>query len=296
MRVTYASDLHLEFYGSRSKLGATDPEKYLGLPPEGTVLVLAGDVLQYSAMEPHLILWLQKAAERFEHVLWVPGNHENYDSPLGPLEGGKRFQEEISRRASNVTILHRGLMEIRGVTFLGTPLWAPLFRESNQMNLDALLRWPDFRRTLTEDLVKMLPEDWDLMYDDDVQWLQDRFAEFEHLPVENPNSVSRFELSKQVVVVTHNPPTYDVADPKFSHQPGNQMFYAPLRGQLQLGGALSGAGYWISGHTHASGRTQIGPTEVLVNPAGYPRVDGKLENTRFKWEQIVVSRKVVKHD
>ena len=65
MKINYVSDLHLEF-------GPMEIE-----PDAGDVLVLAGDIDIKCQVD-----WINSIASKFDHVIYVLGNHEFFDGAI----------------------------------------------------------------------------------------------------------------------------------------------------------------------------------------------------------------------
>jgi len=80
MTLHYASDLHLEFPENREWLRRTP------LQGRGGVLLLAGDVLPFAVLHKHRE-FLQAWGEQYDHVLWLPGNHEYYGGDINERSG-----------------------------------------------------------------------------------------------------------------------------------------------------------------------------------------------------------------
>ncbi|KAF1989401.1 transposase [Aulographum hederae CBS 113979] len=86
MRLYAIGDLHLSFKPNRAALEALEPH-----PDDG--LILCGDV---GEKREHLALAFETAKSCFEHVFWVPGNHELYTMP-----GDERAAEEREGRGED---------------------------------------------------------------------------------------------------------------------------------------------------------------------------------------------------
>ena len=114
MKIQYASDLHLEL---------AENSRYLKMHPlevAGDVLLLAGDTIylgQESLMKHPFWRW---AADHFEQVIAVPGNHEYYaysDIAAQP----ESFQMELF---PNVRICSNTVEHIGDVDIIASTLWA----------------------------------------------------------------------------------------------------------------------------------------------------------------------------
>src|SRR5476649_1602654 len=107
MRIQMASDLHLEYLERRF------PDYRAVEHSDADVLILAGDI---SARTRALDLFSDWPCP----VIYVPGNHEFYDSSIDDVV------TEFELRAAaypNIHVLAPGGVEIAGVRFVGCTLW-----------------------------------------------------------------------------------------------------------------------------------------------------------------------------
>lgn len=251
MKIALYSDLHLSVHP-------------LDLPPTGAdVVVLAGD-LQRPAQG---MAW---ARQFTQPTLYVAGNHEFYGSDLVST------MEHLRREAegTQVRVLEREEWRHGGVRFLGCTLWSdyrlydsPEQREKGLQMAQELVR--DFSRI---GVAPGFPERFtpavsQLLFDQSVAWLEQRFAE----PFDGPT-----------VVVTHFAPARGSIAAKFAGSPLNACFVSNLeahilRWQPRL---------WLHGHVHDSYDYQVGATRVVANPRGYaPK--GVVENPLFAPELLI---------
>ena len=68
------------------------------------------------------------------------------------------------------------------------------------------------------------------------------------------------------MVVTHWPPTKEAMRPKFEGDALNPYFYNDREDLVRA----MGAKLWIVGHTLQPFDYQVGKTDIVSNPAGYP--------------------------
>lgn len=112
MRLQFLSDVHLESWP-----GQTFEEI---LDPVAPILALLGDVAPLSdPVLPHFLEW---CSERFETILWVPGNLEVWES--GGYESSLQRLKIFASTYANIHILDKdGLYSDDGIIILGCPLW-----------------------------------------------------------------------------------------------------------------------------------------------------------------------------
>lgn len=245
MKIALLSDLHLSVH-------PFDPPR-----TDADVLVLAGD-LQRPAQA---MAW---ARERDQPTLFVAGNHEFYGSDLVTTLAQLRAHAQGSR----VRILERDEWRHGGVRFLGCTLWSDyrLF-PSEQQRDEALARAVELVRDFSRIGIapgftdRFTPAVSQLLFDQSVAWLEERFAE----PFDGPT-----------VVVTHFAPARGSIARQFVGSPLNACFVSDLedrilRWQPRL---------WLHGHVHDSFDYQLGATRVVANPRGYAP-QGVAENKAF---------------
>ncbi|MEL6837186.1 MAG: metallophosphoesterase [Bacteroidota bacterium] len=107
MNIQICSDLHLEFASNRAWL-TEHP-----LIPKGDILLIAGDTYHldrdYGALD-----FIQKAANSFERVYLIPGNHEYY----GGFDVATALQPTYRTLLENVFIVNNHVEEIGDVKFI----------------------------------------------------------------------------------------------------------------------------------------------------------------------------------
>lgn len=257
MKITYASDLHLEF-GDLN-------------PPQGDVLVLAGDVLvvehlfkQGGPRKPlgdRYRTFLEGCSNGFNHVVVVMGNHEFY--------GGRWVEtihnyREVLREWSNIYLLERDLVQLGDITFVGGTLWTDQ-GGSNPLVLHAARDlMTDYREITVEHRgwTKLLPQDTVTRYRETLDYL--------NLVVQGRD---------RVVVVTHHAPTHLSVHPYYQHSVLNHCYHSNLDSwildhpQVQV---------WIHGHTHHPHHYRVGGTLVVCNPRGYHNHEDLANHFQFK--------------
>lgn len=248
MLIRYCSDLHLEGF-----LDTPARQETIFLPHDprdgDAVLVLAGDICSKMAV---LVEFIKQVEQRFIKVIYVPGNHEYYNSEM--CYWNRVFRTTVRAELSN-TYIAAGTVEyctLGGVDFIFCTGWADGGR-TYQEEMCVLTAISDFRYIKFDDRTFKV-SDMQVIH----RW---QMTELEN----------RLNLSKnKTVVVTHHLPSYSICHPRF--------------GTAHNGGFASDsdhvvekANYWIHGHTHDTIDTVIGNTRVVANPAGYGRETGRTE-------------------
>lgn len=247
MKIKLLSDLHFEFHMDYG-------DKFLrNLEPDGAdVCVLAGDIAQHRLKDkskPQMIRLLDRFAEIFEHVIFVPGNHDFigfqhqlYDSML----------RVGTKNKSNVHYLNRDVVEIDGIRFVGTTLWYRWVSEAMAKG------WIDF------DLIPGF---------------------YSHYVEENNKNLNflRDEVQEGDVVITHHLPSHLSVPPKYKNHPQNCFFVCDVEDIIQE----KKPALWLHGHTHSGFDYMLGDTRVVCNPRGYPLKNGTMETPEFDPGHII---------
>jgi Icc-related predicted phosphoesterase len=233
MKIQFASDLHLECGRDRGK------SLVASIQPVGDVLVLAGDIMQFSHFKhEERVKLFGSFTTRWPRVFYVPGNHEYYKSD--PDTFAKALQK-LQGELPVLEVLEAGrVLEVGSRRFLGGTMWFPEAQDL-PWTLDAKKAMNDF------DLIKGL-EPW--CYNQNAQLR--RFLQR--------------ELREGDVVVTHHLPSARSTPAEYRSSTLNPFFVSD---QTDLIAELEPA-LWIHGHTHTRCDYQLLKTRVVCNPHGYP--------------------------
>lgn len=264
MKLLILSDLHLE-------VEAFEPPQGL----EFDAVILAGDI---HSPGRRAVQW---AEARFagKPVIYVPGNHEYYDSRMDLAQSEAR----TAATGGQVHLLDGGDIVIEGVRFLGCTLWTDfelpvetpggrrqdaaltMRRATNLLNDYSLIRTadelaePDTWRSRQGR--KLRAEDTLRIHQSQRAWLSENLGE----PFAGPT-----------VVVTHHPPhrgslakryAEDWVSGAFVNELPETFFDVPV--------------LWVHGHTHQSFDYRVRSCRVVCNPRGYVTWSGRTENQTF---------------
>lgn len=235
LRLHVLSDLHLEF---------SDRHPPWHPPATGAdVVILAGDIDNGT----RAIDWAERAFPD-QPVVYVPGNHEYYETEIGRANAALL---ERSRMSANVRVLLNDTFELRGVRFLGTTLWTDfeLFGTERRANAmaESLRYVTDFRLVDYGDR-RLTPEDTVDLHREALRFLGQRLEE----PHDGPT-----------VVVTHHGPHPLSVHPRWAETLSSGAFVSDLTW------LLGRPSLWVHGHTHDGFDYEVAGTRVVANPMGY---------------------------
>ena len=241
-KVQIMSDLHLEMHRDK---GNEFVEK---LPVKAPILVLAGDVTMgcYYSNFRNIFSVL---AKKFERILYVPGNHEYYNSDhIEVTENLVLLQKEFP----TVSVIDKNSVVIDGQRFIGGTMWFAQRKEDEPFKhyMNDFYSITDFEPWVYEENAKLTTYLYDNLKPDDI-------------------------------VVTHHLPAPESIGPQFKGSPLNGFFLHDCKKFIQTVQPR----LWIHGHTHVRCDYQIGKTRVVANPHGYPSEGESL--MRFDEEFIV---------
>lgn len=222
------------------------------------VVLLAGDIARPRAA-------LEWAAGFKQPVLYVPGNHEFYNSSL---PGVMRELRQLCAGTS-VQVLDNQGVELDGVRFLGSILWTDFLAAGSgtvqqQAMAEAQRFMFDFRKITmdeAEDAPLFTPADSAALFAHNARWLAAELAK---------------PYAGATVVITHHAPSMQSVHPRFAGSLLNAGFVSDAEWLLRPNRAQ----LWIHGHVHHSCDYWVGQTRVMCNPRGYVKGE-RVENPDF---------------
>ncbi len=251
MKIQYCSDLHLEFPENKQFL------KVNPIQPVGDILILAGDIVPFAAMEDHPDFF-NYIADHFKQTFWIPGNHEYYHS-----DAARYSQELIEKIRDNISLVNNHVIILDGIRFIFTMLWSSISPE-NQWHMHHNMS--DFR------VIKFNNELFSINH-------------FNALHEECKSFLIQ-ELNKKflgkTVVTTHHVPTLFNYPSRYKTSILNQAFAVEMFDLIQD----SSIDYWIYGHSHVNTpEFTIGNTHLLTNQLGYV---SHFEHRQFQNDRIIL--------
>ena len=264
MKLFYGSDLHLEFEkGSKHTLDI----------PEGNVLVLAGDVYcpwnKLQEMAPRknppmrhedvYMSFFEEVSRRFDHVMYVLGNHEHYNGYFfETADLVKRHLEGFP----NIHLLTNSYWQVEDVLFFGSTFW------TDARGSHPEVMW-DIKRGLN---------DYHTIYSS-----RDSYNPYKSggtkLMVEdtvNENHYTRLALREfftkaeeqalKPFVITHHQPSWECVEQYYRH---DNCSYAYANTGFDEFLMDFPPHHWVAGHMHKNDVLQVGNAKVMTNSRGY---------------------------
>ena len=246
------SDIHTESHRDAG-------ESFIkSLPVTAPILVIAGDIGNMDTIP----LTLKRFTDKWEHVVFVTGNHDYGRIPLrhlpngdwerqpGPwttveYAGGKDGRNGLHRLLSKAIEIHPNLhwlnndtTTVEGIKFVGGTLWFP----DDPMNVNyTQLMW-DFHE---------VPQLRSWVYEEARKCVEALHA----------------HVTEGCVVVTHHLPSWKSIAPQ--HRTGGlshlNRFFIHDQTNLILDRSPQ---LWIHGHTHSSADYHLNYTRIVCNPFG----------------------------
>lgn len=234
MTIQYCSDLHLEFPANKNHLSKHPIE------PVGDILILAGDVVPFTRIEIEKEFF-DYLSDNFQHVYWLPGNHEYYSSDFNQRTGA--FQENIR---SNVTLLNNATIVHQDTRLVFSTLWSQI----DPTKEHAIKKVMSDFKLITINGRKINIDDYNTLHADALRFLQTELT----------------PTTQRTIVVTHHRPTFLNYPERYRLSELNTAFATELYDLIET----SHAAHWIFAHTHEIlPDTTIGQTILTTNPLGY---------------------------
>lgn len=274
MRISIASDLHLEF-------------ETIELPNTSgaDVLILSGDICVAHSLHDHPVgkpiptdamkpgrnqqaavkyrEFFHHVSQEYDHVIYCLGNHEYYH---GRYPDAIEWMRTELQPYSNIHVLDMDSVEINGVVFLGGTLWTNMYnRNPTAMQLiEGMMN--DFRiiRNSQQNYRRFTPAD---------------AVSHHYATVDFIRRTVDADPMKTYVVVGHHAPTPLSVHEKYKADYYMNAGYASDLSEFILDRPQ--IKMWTMGHMHDPHRYYMGETLVVCNPRGYANHDPGATNFKL---------------
>lgn len=227
------SDIHLEH-------GTTLSNKF---KTQSSVLVVAGDVSEFTNRETMGVPFLRQMRQRYKHVVFVLGNHEFYGTDHTQCIAWWKDQVD-ALRSESIHVLINDVVVIDGNTFVGSTLWSNVYEDRfgcSSAILAASIN--DYR--LIKDFTLTVALRYHL---EAVSFLNETIPK-------HPGCI----------VVTHHLPSFRCIARQYKGSPINGAFASDLDETL----LRKHIGLWVHGHTHAPIDVNVHGVRIVCWPVGY---------------------------
>ena len=266
------SDIHNEFSVYNLPVLETDAR---------SALLLAGDICVAESSST-LTLFLDAHADRFQDVLFIPGNHEYYHGSLRRVDDKLG---EICSRYENVHYMNRRAETFNGVRYICATLWTDyrggdpmvMMAAQGQMNDYVQIRTgpPGFPYQRPLKAIDILPLHRD-----------HRFFIEEELKRGNEDRAAG--KCNSVVVMTHHSMSFQSRPPQevanFRHGPLDYAYYnVGMEDMIEK----YEPDVIVHGHSHFPVDMMLGKTRLVSNPRGYSKTPDGYESLDFRSSFVI---------
>lgn len=289
MKVTIASDLHLEF-------GDLDIQNN----DNANVLILSGDILvarDITKRDPYLTLgleyrsnryhdFMQRCSEKFPHVIYVMGNHEHYNGDFAKTE---THLKDVLSYLKNVYVLEKEIKVIDDVTFIGGTLWTDMNNDDSLTLYHMKAMMNDFRVVDNSNRVVNYKtyEQINGVDNREKPIFKTRTAKFspedafeEHVKFKGYiQQIIEGKFDQKFVVVGHHSPSKQSTHPRYADETimnggysSDMDEFITDHPQIKL---------WTHGHTHHPFDYMVGETRIVCNPRGYINYEPEASNFKL---------------
>lgn len=290
MKIDFCSDLHVDAWHGTTQLHDPNRRMWAGEPfksmfyyidwrqyknPESRVLVIAGDIANTMMTSYQVVA---AAAEEYEYVVVVEGNHDHYQNDKTVDEGAEFFTQLLASYPNVYHLKHDTGLLLDGVAFLGCT------------------GWYDFKAYESQGISDFIAKRTWGQYSNDSRYPQFGTKSPESLAAEQAinlasqvKTASEDDAIESIVVATHMSPRGDIMEwkagdliwnaltPSYVNTALKQVVDADVNNKIR---------YWVYGHTHHRQMVEIDGIVYANNARGYPR-----ENPPFTLTQIEVPSK-----
>ena len=233
MKLHILSDLHLEFPKAKHHIPHVNAD----------ILVLAGDI----HVGTKAISWLTalKINDRYDKVIYIPGNHEYYHQTVSQVDQG--LLDRTLERSSNIYCANPGILYYDDVKISYCTLWTD-FEGGSIQSMQACRRGMSDFHVINNG--KFDPKDAAKIFSHHKTFLEE--------------SITHGKEYRKQVVITHHLPSHRSVNPFFAGSSINGGFVSDVEDLME------DVDLWVHGHTHSSFDYNVGDCRVVCNPRGYP--------------------------
>ena len=293
MKVALASDIHLEF-------GTISLENTEG----ADVLILSGDICVakdvlhrdvsgiFDRFDRNSTIhkFFQECCDRFQHVIYIMGNHEHYH---GDYANTITTLRERLGYLTHLHILDKEMVQLGGVSFIGGTLWTDMNNEDPITLLHIAGMMNDFRCvTNSNRTVSSKANDEINSYIERGFEYKERVARFspEDAVVDHREMMDYIRVmiegkfDQKFVVVGHHSPSRLSTHPRYKDETVMNGGYSSDLSEFIIDHPQ--IKLWTHGHTHHKFDYMVGSTRIVCNPRGYINYEPEADNFELQFIEV----------
>lgn len=241
--------------------------------PGVDTLVIAGDTSNFWQNTLDVVAG---AANVYQNVIFVDGNHDHYNTGLPVTEAMDFFNYEVRRRNLNNVVYLDGYNECRfgDVVFIGANGWYDFRAYPEEFTVQKVI---DLWRSKIGDGKSRAGSDKPIIDFGDFG-LPDELARYQAAQLAaKVQAMQDDEMVREIIIITHTAPNIRLLkrtnDPEWDAITGCYLNSA-MEGVVALDKNQK-IKVWCYGHTHFRGDTTIGHIRYVNNARGYGFEDGR---------------------
>ena len=277
MKVALASDIHLEF-------GTISLENTEG----ADVLILSGDICVakdvlhrdvsgiFDRFDRNSTIhkFFQECCERFQHVIYIMGNHEHYH---GDYANTITTLRERLGYLTHLHILDKEMVQLGGVSFIGGTLWTDMNNEDPITLLHIAGMMNDFRCVTNSNRT--------VSYEERVPRFSPEDAVVDHREMMDYIRVMiEGKFDQKFVVVGHHSPSRLSTHPRYKDETVMNGGYSSDLSEFIIDHPQ--IKLWTHGHTHHKFDYMVGSTRIVCNPRGYINYEPEADNFELQFIEV----------
>ena len=277
MKVALASDIHLEF-------GTISLENTEG----ADVLILSGDICVakdvlhrdvsgiFDRFDRNSTIhkFFQECCERFQHVIYIMGNHEHYH---GDYANTITTLRERLGYLTHLHILDKEMVQLGGVSFIGGTLWTDMNNEDPITLLHIAGMMNDFRCVTNSNRTVSYEERVPRFSPEDAVVDHREMMDYIHVMIEG-------KFDQKFVVVGHHSPSRLSTHPRYKDETVMNGGYSSDLSEFIIDHPQ--IKLWTHGHTHHKFDYMVGSTRIVCNPRGYINYEPEADNFELQFIEV----------
>lgn len=266
LKIQIASDIHAEFWSSKTRFNF--------IKPSAPILALLGDTCCVGSDDDFDVFkrFINEHIDSYNHIIIIAGNHEYYFNPPAnsPKPKPQNTMSECDKKiytfcktSPKLHYLNNNTMTLtiknKQYLIIGSVLWShiPTERQADMQNMMSDYKYIYVKDPKSGRVRNVLSSEISSIHDKNVKYIKSKLE------------YARKKGMKAIVFSHHKPylkPDHDALsyDPAYESDL-KHLFKKPLL-------------VWCYGHTHIKDNSTISGVQMISNPKGYPRQQTKFSS------------------